>query len=300
MRGRIALLVALASLALGATGADASGPADWPRLLGVVSDPWHVGSWDEAIGNRFDVQMQFRAFSRGPGIEPALDEATRQGVIPMLTWEPWQPAHGVSPGKVQPAYANAAIAAGALDTYLTTVAQAVAAHPGPVLIRYAHEMNGYWYPWHNDPAAYVAAWRHVVSVFRANRATNAVWIWSVAPNLMLPPGRWQTGFAPYWPGDAWVDVVGITAVRSGRKPFTAAQFGARLQLLRSFGKPVWFTEAGAAAVDQDAFASDLASFVEANSWVRGLVWSQPRSLPAPGSQTARALGGLAAALASER
>ena len=33
-------------------------------------------------------------------------------------------------------------------------ARSLARFPGTVYLRYAHEMNGYWYPWSRDPAAY--------------------------------------------------------------------------------------------------------------------------------------------------
>jgi hypothetical protein len=310
MRVRIALLcVALVSAVAGVSRADAndsrrplaltSAAAAWPRLLGVVADPWHSDEWEQAIGNRVDVQMLFRAFSLRTDLAPIFEESERRGLLPMLTWEPWQPAHGVNPGQVQPEYANSAIAAGAQDDYLRSVARVAAAHPGPVLIRYAHEMNGYWYPWHSDPAAYVAAWRHVVTLFRANGATNVVWIWSVAANPVLSAKRWLGSLPAYWPGKEWVDAVGLTAVRSGTKPFTAEQFGRRLSLLRSFGKPVWITEAGA-CLGQGTYASTLAKFVQANSWVRGIVWSQPTSITEQGSETASALGGLASEFAAER
>jgi mannan endo-1,4-beta-mannosidase len=308
MRVRIAVLcAALASAAAGVAQAEtptygqplalASATSAWPRLLGVVADPWHSDEWDQVIGNRVDVQMLFRAFSRQEDLTPIFEESTRRGLVPMLTWEPWQPAHGINPGELQPEYSNAAIASGAQDDYIRSVARVVAAHPGPVLIRYAHEMNGYWYPWHNDPAAYVAAWRHVVSIFRADGATNAVWIWSVAPDPVLSSKRWLAGLPAYWPGSAWVDAVGMTAIRSGTKPFTVAQFGRRLERLRSYGKPVWITEAGA-ALDQGAFAADLASYVEANPWIRGVVWSQAMAIAEQGSETAQALGDLAAAFAA--
>ena len=43
-------------------------------------------------------------------------------------------------------------------------------------------MNGTWYSWgyqHTSPAAFVAAWRHIVTVFRAVGAWNVTWLWTV-------------------------------------------------------------------------------------------------------------------------
>jgi mannan endo-1,4-beta-mannosidase len=49
------------------------------------------------------------------------------------------------------------------------------------IIGFAPEMNGNWYKWgdqNTSPATWVAAWRHVVDVFRANGADNVSWLWT--------------------------------------------------------------------------------------------------------------------------
>ena len=63
----------------------------------------------------------------------------------------------------------AAIAAGQYDSYLSAYAKAVRAYHHPVILSFGHEMNGYWYSWgytHTSPAVFVAAWRHIVTLFR--------------------------------------------------------------------------------------------------------------------------------------
>jgi hypothetical protein len=43
-------------------------------------------------------------------------------------------------------------------------------------------MNGYWYPWghkHASPSAWIAAWRHIVTVFRAQGVDDVTWLWTV-------------------------------------------------------------------------------------------------------------------------
>ena len=64
-------------------------------------------------------------------------------------------------------------------------------------IRLAHEMNlagSPFGPGHsgNAPAAFVAAWRRVVTIFRQQAATNVEWVWSpmsiaAAPARSRPP-----------------------------------------------------------------------------------------------------------------
>ena len=51
-----------------------------------------------------------------------------------------------------------------------------------MILSFGHEMNGNWYSWGNTnstPAQFIAAWRHVVTVFRAVGATNVKWLWAV-------------------------------------------------------------------------------------------------------------------------
>jgi hypothetical protein len=273
--------------------------AGWPRLIGVTADPWHLDEWESALGHRLGAVMLFRAWSRKTDLSPFFQEATRRGAIPILSWEPWMPTHGKTPGWLQPAYSNVAVAAGLQDDYIRSVARAITSVQGPVVIRYAHEMNGYWYPWHNNPSAYVQAWRHVVSVFRNEGATNAFFIWSASSNIRESRETWLRHALAYWPGSEYVDGVGLTTIRSPRKPFTVAQFKSRLELLRTFGRPVWMTETFA-STERPRFLADLQRFLARNRWVRGMVWSQPKTIPAPGTTIARALGRIAGDSAGRR
>ncbi len=70
------------------------------------------------------------------------------------------------------------------DTTLTCqpYAEAVRAYRDPVILSFGHEMNGNWYSWgyrHTSPGVFVAAWRHIVKMFRALGATNVTWLWTV-------------------------------------------------------------------------------------------------------------------------
>ena len=67
-------------------------------------------------------------------------------------------------------------------------------------------MNGWWRPWSeqangNHPGEFVAAWRHVVDIFRAQGATNVTWVW--CPNIVGPKSQ-LTGL---YPGDNYTDWV---------------------------------------------------------------------------------------------
>ena len=100
-------------------------------------------------------------------------QAAHDGVIPFIQIEP----SGVSLD---------AIAAGEYDTGLEAFATDVASYGSKtgkgVIIGFGHEMNGHWYSWgyrHTFPVVFVAAWRHIVTVFRQQGADNVTWLWTV-------------------------------------------------------------------------------------------------------------------------
>ena len=89
----------------------------------------------------------------------------------------------------------------------------------PVLIRLSPEFNQNWYAElmgkggrAGNPTSFIAAWRHVVRYFRDNNVTNVSWQWSVGWNdAYLEVGT----FRDYYPGDDYVDWIGIDAYWMG-------------------------------------------------------------------------------------
>jgi hypothetical protein len=55
-----------------------------------------------------------------------------------------------------------------------------------------------------SPEEYVAAWRRVVEAARAAGADNATWVWA------LGSGAFPTEADPWYPGDDWVDWIGVS------------------------------------------------------------------------------------------
>ena len=101
-----------------------------------------------------------------------------RGAVPLVTWEPW-----TLDGR---GFSLRGIADGRFDGYVRRAARSAAAWGHPILLRFAHEMNGTWYPWGRGkretlPGIYKAAWRHLVGIFRSAGADNVRWVW--APNV---------------------------------------------------------------------------------------------------------------------
>jgi mannan endo-1,4-beta-mannosidase len=291
--GAVALLVVLALparhvLLAGDPDGGARAPAPTARAFGVFVDPWHVDDWARDIGAAPQMVAKFEAFSRRRPLAPFLAEAHRQGVRQiMLSWEPWRPVpveRGLAVQQLpQVGYRGGDIAGGAQDGYIRGVARTLATFPGTVWIRFAHEMNGYWYPWSHGPVAYRRAWRRVVALFRAEGVRNARFVWSVNANLFDGHATWWRGLRPYWPGRRWVDAVGSTMIDfGGRKRYTVARFEPRLrELHRRFRLPVMLTEVNVDYAARLAWLRHLRAMLVRSPWISAAVWSQ---LPSRGKK----------------
>jgi Glycosyl hydrolase family 26 len=136
-----------------------------------------------------------------------------------------------------------AIAAGRYDRYLRSYAGQVRAFRFPVIIGFGHEMNGFWYSWgfrHVRPSTWIAAWRHVVTVFRRQGADNVTWLWTV--NIMAPgiPSP-----RPWWPGAAYVTWVGIDGYYYNAGDTFESVLGPTINEVRRFThKPILAAETG--------------------------------------------------------
>jgi mannan endo-1,4-beta-mannosidase len=151
----------------------------------------------------------------------------------------------------------AAIASGHYDSYLSSYAGAVRAFGHPVILSFGHEMNGYWYSWGHTKTsaqAFVAAWRHIVTVFRRQDVTNVTWLWTVniidQAGGILSPGPW-------WPGSSYVNWVGIDGYYYEPSWTFASLFGPTIAAVRGLTHdPILIAETGAAS-EQPAKISDL-------------------------------------------
>ena len=147
------------------------------------------------------------------------------------------------------------VAAGRYDAYLRSYADEVRSFGHLVVIGFAHEMNGGWYPWgvgHTSARVWVAAWRHVVTVFRSAGADNVAWLWT-ASHL------YSNRYGSYWPGSKFVTWVGIDGYLTGRDSSFERAFGAALTAIRRLTRsPILLSETGAGPLTHHQ-AADIAS-----------------------------------------
>ncbi|MBT2551334.1 glycoside hydrolase family 26 protein [Arthrobacter sp. ISL-65] len=224
------------------------------------------------------IVMSYKDFSQAAPIAD-LNAVNARGASSLVTWEPWLWSGN---GANQPAYALDRITAGDFDTYIRQWGTALASWGKPVMLRFAHEMNGNWYPWAeaangNGAGDYVAAWRHVHDVVASTGATNVQWVW--APNV---PYWGSTPLTGLYPGAAYVDVVALDGYNWGTSQSwsawtsPSALLGEGLTALRGLapGKPIVISETASAEAggSKATWNSDLVSYLAAQPDVTGFVW----------------------------
>ena len=262
-------------------------PSSGVRPFGVYVDPRHLDEWTRSVGAAPQLLAKFEAFSLNRTVDGFLGEAQRRGVRRvMVSWEPWRPVPtalgAFAQFQPQPGYRNSDIARGVQDGYITRFATSLAAFPGQVELRFAHEMNGRWYPWSRDPANYKRAWRRVVRLFHQSGARNVRFVWSANANLYQPRETWRRVTRRYWPGSRYVDAVGMTMINfGGLKDYRVARFAPRLaELHATYRKPMVLAEVNTAYHGRVRWLRDLRRLLRRTPGITAVYWSQ---LPSRGT-----------------
>jgi hypothetical protein len=222
---------------LGSVRSFAAAAAATPNLIGEYM------SWNDPLDTR------------------AVANAWSYGALYYMIWEPYHTS-------------VAAIAEGHSNAYITQVAQEIRALNLPVAISFGHEFNGWWYPWgttSTTAAQFVAAWQLIHRLFAAAHATNVIWIWNpnvVSAEPQLPLNAW-------YPGDSYVDWVGITGYFGSTGPDTfESVYGPTMQEVRGFTtKPFLIAETSVqTGPDATTAAQSLVSGVSQQPDVLGFIW----------------------------
>jgi Glycosyl hydrolase family 26 len=199
--------LALLAAVLAVVGAVAAAPASASGTIQLgaytpkaPADARALSHYATMVGRQPDIVMWYRGFGQPLLNSNEIANLHATGQTPMVTWEPYSQS-------------LSQIASGAYDSYLHESARIATSWEGTLMVRFAHEMNGTWYPWSGStsaPETYLAAWQHIVSLFRSDGATNVKWVW--APNIQAGS---KYPISPYFPGDEWVDYVGLDGYNWG-------------------------------------------------------------------------------------
>jgi len=238
----------LACLALAAGVADRALGVTYEPPDGKAYSAAYSSSGLESFQSFLDVTGQpsvamFTYFNRYPEtFSYALRLVAERPVEGALTWQLFNVAAGYDPGAV--AGTTGRIARGEVDRYILDRAAELRRWQRPVLLRINHEMNGNWFPWSirgrdgavrpdNGYAQYIGLWRRAVILFRGGTraqidarlsdaglpaltvsgesfepAGNVAFVWCASDGGSDDP-------LAYYPGDAYVDWVGVDVYAKG-------------------------------------------------------------------------------------
>ena len=287
--------------------ADSTNYGSVPLFFGVALDGYPIAeerlkNMHNDIGLSFGIVVFFLQWPsmtcqrsiRFPG--ESLDAIWNRGAIPCLTWEPMYYSEGHEVMVTCQDILN-----GAYDYYLMEFAKQSAAWKRPFLIRFAHEMNIERYHWGTkkegygpeSPRIYSRMFRYVVTIFQKAGAQNVLWVFcpnsESVPNASYDPSASWNRIEDYYPGDKYVDVLGIDGYNWGTtqtrtkngwdsqwKEF-AAIFRPAWEKLRQLAsnKPIFVFETASVNQGGDKGLWIKNAFKTARAWnLNGLVWFQ--------------------------
>ena len=225
--------------ALAPTDASARQIALGAYVRGIEDDPGLLDRYSEEVGRRPAIVLAYKRWDVQPFYPPELHEIASRGAVPMVSWEPWNEA-----GQ---GYRLSAIAHGRYDAFIRRSAREAKEWGGPILLRFGQEMNGSWAPWQRGVDGttgprFVAAWRHMVRIFRSVGATNVSWVWCpYVDNGDLP-------FMNFYPGNKWVDWLALDGFNWGApiawQAFPKVFDRSYRQLASLSSKPIMIAETG--------------------------------------------------------
>jgi mannan endo-1,4-beta-mannosidase len=170
---------------------------------GLPDDLTSLHALDATLGRKLRIASSYSAWG-DPVIDAGVRQEVAQGYVPLISWNI----------AVSPAQRYAAIASGAGDVYLARVADAARRLGHTVYVRPWPEMNLTIFsyqptpsgsPGGGTPAEFIAAWQHLVTLFRKRGAHNVRWVFD--PTADTYAGT--TPVSTIWPGSAYVNTLGL-------------------------------------------------------------------------------------------
>lgn len=230
----------------------------WGTYVGYT--PADLQAFEDLVGAEVDIRAIFVNWD-SPFPTSVANHLASEGKTLLLFWE----HHGVTLDR---------IIAGDEDEYIKQFAAAAKASPATIMLAPLHEMNGNWDPWdgtvgNNTPEKVILAWRRMFDIFKG--APNISFAWTV--NNVSVPDTPENQLENYYPGDEYVDIVGVDGFNFGRPWQNPRQvFGDVLERLNVYDKPIYILSTATAEGDRKAdwiydFEKELSDHPEVKGWV---------------------------------
>ncbi|MDR1159283.1 MAG: glycoside hydrolase family 26 protein [Syntrophomonadaceae bacterium] len=188
-----------------------SSPLKWGIYEFSISDNYnYLNNLESTLGGKFDFVLWYKSMST-PFPKDILTAAYNQNKYVELTLHTYL----ADSDNKSIMYS---ILNGDYDDFFVHYAQELKAFAHPVLFRLNNEMNGDWCNWSSfhyskDAEIYKLTWKHIYNIFQNQQVNNVLWIWN--PNdSSFPNFKWNHSLA-YFPGDEYVDIIGLTGYNTG-------------------------------------------------------------------------------------
>lgn len=282
--GRLAALIttlaAVASFGFGSEGAAATQHIDATETVyaGVYSAEFYSSSDYQAIAQAAGTPMTFGGTFHHPlesegsnwehNTETLLEEVWKGQATPFANLEVTVDAH--------------TIASGAYDTEIRAWAGRVKGWLDrgggrSLFVAPLQEMNGDWVAYGTDPVNFIAAFHRIRDIFEAQGMDETQIRWVFAPNGWSTPPYSQ---ADYYPGDAYVDVIGFSTYNFGdtidRWASVPEVMGGVFDEARTYApdKPYVLAQVASSTHggDRDAWLNEMFAFITADPNAVGFVY----------------------------
>lgn len=242
----------------------------WGAYVGWEEDG--IAEFERTVGSPMDFVATFVHW--GNEREFPVDFARSLGGKTLLIF--WEAMDYNVVGSDQAAFSYDAILRGDYDMYIRTFADQAKQYGRPVILIPFEEVNGAWYPWSgmangNTPEQHIEAYRYVREFFRG--VTNVKFGWAV--NHDSDPDVPENSVAAYYPGAAYVDIVGVNGFNFADPWMSFTDiFDPALRSLKRYGKPVYiFSMASAEGPEKAAWIRDALSVeIPRHPEIRGFGW----------------------------
>lgn len=235
-----------------------SNEMEWGAYVG--DSTVDIDTFENLVGKEVDMRSVFYGFEDGFPMR-YLSTIGTQGKTLLIFWES--------------SFGYDSINNGSKDTIIRKFALDAKAYGYPVILAPFHEMNGNWSPWsgtlnNNTPEKFVTAWRRIHSLFEG--VTNVKF--ALVYNSVSIPNISGNQFKDYYPGDSYVDYVGLDGFNFGY-PWMSFKsiFDAPLKQIALYNKPIYIFSMGSVpGVDKALWISDALGVQVYNYPIEGWVW----------------------------
>jgi hypothetical protein len=232
-----------------------------------------VTEFENKVGRRMDYIGSFVHWGNESEFPEELAQlAKKEGKTMVIYWEAMDYNNTSAE---DPRFTYDSIISGRHDQYITSFAAAAKTYGGPVILIPFEEMNGNWYPWSgikntNSYAKHIEAYRYLRLKFK--NITNVKFAWDI--NVESEPDIPDNAIEKYYPGDQYVDYVGVNGFNFGEPwQLFGEIFDSALNKLTVYRKPiVIFSMACAQGSTKPAWIKNAVEKISLDSRITGFIW----------------------------